>query len=154
LAHTEELLREGREAYLQQFYRNLDDPSLRETLEEEQQAHDFRELMSEQSHIAYNLGQRPQPTWLPEYWEFHPYDPETDQNIPVPSPPYIRDRNAPFASNQQLMDRWHHFRRSMAHEMSGGPQLTDDTVYEYWLAHPINVQVDDQATIDTYDRYN
>jgi hypothetical protein len=80
----EALLREGRDYYLQQLYRNLDDPSLHEKMEEEQQEQNFREFMAEQTFIPLMTGQAPLPNWLPEYWEFHPCDPDTDQNIPMP----------------------------------------------------------------------
>jgi hypothetical protein len=153
IARTENLLRKGRAAYLKHFYRRLNDPSLLETPNDMERAKQFRTFMVHESCDAYAFAQ-PSDTivpWLSNYWKAHPYDSEQDEDIPKPSPHDMRDEDAPFVHDQQLLDEWHQFRQNMAELLAPGPMHTDDAVYDYWFSHPINMQVDDHRTISTFD---
>jgi hypothetical protein len=155
IARTQNLLRQGRAAYLKHFYRRLNDPTLLETPDEIERAKQFRESMVQQSCYAYAFSQPPDTIvpWLSKYWKAHPYDSEQDEDIPKPSPHDMRDEDAPFVPDQQLLDEWHQFRQNMAELLAAGPMYTDSEVRDYWVAHPINMQVDDPRTIDTFDRH-
>lgn len=155
IARTENLLREGRAAYLNHFYRRLNDPSLLDTPGEIEKAKEFRKFMAEETYLPFAFAQPPDIIlpWLSNYWQAHPYDAERDQDIPIPTPQFIRDEDAPFVHDQQLLEEWHQFRRNMAELLAPGPMHTDDAVYDYWFAHPINAQEDDPLTISTFDSH-
>lgn len=154
IARTENLLRKGRAAYLKHFYSRLNDPSLLETPNDIERAKHFRMFMVQESRYALAFAPPPDTIlpWLSNYWKAHPYDAEQDEDIPKPSPHDMRDEDAPFVPDQQLLDEWHQFRRNMAELLAPGHMNIDHAVYDYWFSHPINRQVDDPRTISTYDR--
>ena len=151
IAGTERRLQECRQKYLQQVYRILDDQSLLRTEEEKEEWSNFRSYMAEQT---FSTAVPTSPSWLAEYWQVHPYDPEKDRNTPMPSPAYIRDFGTePYASNQELTDALHQFRRKMVQELIEDDIETSDAYIKYWLSHPINANVDDATTFANFHQH-